>query len=78
MKNTDNFHYEGKPSPNQHFSLSAKINGTQWQVHEECTVRSTVCQKACVWLNSEKIKLVALAVSSFACLKASVSQSVVQ
>jgi len=30
--------------PNQRFSLSAKINGTQRRVPEECIKRAAVCQ----------------------------------
>ena len=53
MKNMDNFHYACRGShhvqpPNWHFSLSAKMNGTQRRilVSEECIVRTAVCQKA--------------------------------
>jgi len=53
--------------PNQHFLLSAKIDGTQMSTLVECIVHTAVCQKACTsrgegTLNSEKLKRVALAI----------------
>ena len=65
-----------------HFSLSAKMNGTQGRtlkVHEECIVHTVVCQRHLAMSNSEKTKPVALAVVKLcACLKAYVSYSVSQ
>ena len=55
--------------PNQHFLLSAKMNGTQvkqWLVPKECIGHTAVRQKALLWLKRyqtvEKFKPVALAV----------------
>ena len=59
--------------PNQNFSLSAKMNGTQrspWRMHCICTV---VCCKAPLELNREKIKPIALAIIEL-CLHQAVSQ----
>ena len=63
---------------NQHFLLSAKMNGTQRRiVHEECIVRTAICQKAPLRPKQhrtvKKIKPIALDIS-YACLKESVSQ----
>ena len=80
-ENTDDFHYEGKPSrvtAKLTLLLSAKMNGTQRRTHEECIVRTTVYQKGTsrteVTSNSEKIKPVALAVIKLCLSEASVSQ----
>ena len=65
MKNTNDFHYEGKPSraTNRHFSLSAKMNGTQRRTLVSPSLyvlKGTSRAKATS--NSKKIKSVTLAV----------------
>ena len=53
MKNTDYFHYEGKPSHATAkltpFTVSQDKSDTK-EVHEECIVHTAVCQKAHVRL----------------------------
>ena len=46
MKNTDNFHDAKEAITLCYFSLSAKVNGTHWYVHEEFIVHTAVYQKA--------------------------------
>jgi len=69
--------------PNQHFSLSAKMNGTQrrtpispWRMHcTYCGMPNGTCQGEAM-LNSQNIKPVAIAVIEFyACLKVSGMQT---
>ena len=83
MKNKDNFHYACNESchvqqPNQHFSLSAKMNGTQRKtlisLHcTNCGVTKGTSQAEAM-SNSEKIKLVVLAIIELCLLEGS-SQS---
>ena len=49
MKNTDNFHYEGKPSRATAKSTLSAVSKDEWdtkEVHEKCIVCTAVCQKA--------------------------------
>ena len=85
MKNTNNFCYKVEGShhmlpPNQHFSLSAKMNGTQRRtVVSPRRMHCTYCgmpkgtSRAQATLNSEKIKPISLAVIKL-CLYEGISQ----
>ena len=84
MKNTDNFHYEGKPSRAIAKLTPFAVSKDEWDTKEDtgkstikCTVRAAICQKARVTSNSEKIKPVALAVIEL-CLFEGISYSVSQ
>ena len=52
MKNTNDFHYEGKPSHATAKSTSFAVSEDEWDKmedtgnHEECIVLTAVCQKA--------------------------------
>ena len=76
MKSVDNFHFErkqGKPSRARTKSTPFPVNKDEWdtnedtgEIHEECIVRTAVCQKAPVGPKQhrtvKKIKPVTLAV----------------
>ena len=86
-KNTDDFHYEGKPScatAKIDTSLSAKMNETQrrtlvspWRMHCTHCGMPKGTSRAEVTSNSEKIKPIALAVIEL-CLSEGISQLVTQ
>ena len=63
--------------PNQHYLLSAKMNGTQRRAHEECCGMPNGTCRAKAMSNSEKIKPVALAVIKLR-LSESISQLLIQ
>ena len=88
VKNTDNFRYEGKPSratANHHFSLSAKMNGTQrrtlvspWRMHCMYCGMPKGTSRTEATSNSEKIKPVALAVIKLHLSAEGISQWITQ
>ena len=67
--------------PNQHFLLSAVMNGTQRRTHEEYVIHTVVRQKAPLGpklcQTVKKIRPIALAINEL-CLSEGISQSVTQ
>ena len=57
MKNTDDFHFEGKPSRAHAKSTSYPVSKDDWYTMEDtgkCIVRTAVCQKAPVGLKQRQ------------------------
>ena len=89
MKNTGDFHYEGKPSHATTKLTLFAVSKDEWDTKEDtgksmknalyvlrCMPKGTSLAEATS--NSEKIKPVALAVISYACLEESVTYSISQ
>ena len=83
-KNTDDFHYEGKPSRATAKSTPFAVSKDEWGTKEDTgRMHCTYCgmpkgtSQAEATLNSEKIKPVALAIIKL-CLSEGISQSVTQ
>ena len=83
MKNTDDFCFEGKLSRATAKSTPFAVSKDEWDTKEDTgkSMKNALyvlqyAKRHEAMSNSEKIKPVALAVSSYACLKDSVSYSV--
>ena len=85
-ENTDDFHYEGKPSHATTKSKLFAVSDDEWDTKEDTgkSMKNALyilryakgTSQAEATSNSEKTKPIALALLSYACLKTSVSQSV--